>query len=240
MPGFTDIHHHLVFGMDDGPASFEQTYDMLLAACADGIRHIISTPHVFPGSEAFDYPAYLQKLAQINARILHERLPLSVHPGAELYYTDAALRLLKAAQVPTLAESRHVLVEFSPDVPYEHLFDSVRRLSNGGFMPIIAHIERYACLARDARRLHELKRYLRVQLQVNCSSVVRHKSFRTRRFLAHAFSSRLIDYVATDAHNVSSRPVCMTECHRILSAQYGAAYADSLTGLDRNTLLLRA
>ena len=232
--GFTDIHHHLVYGMDDGPRSLGESRAMLRAAKEDGIRRIVVTPHAMPGIERFDYALYLQRLDELAGYAWNEGITLL--PGAEILFTEATRRHLDDGLVPTLAGTQHVLIEFSPDIEYGAMERALESLLVGGYLPILAHIERYHCFVSQLKRAVELKKQLDVRFQVNCATMVRGKGFAVNRFCRKLFEERLIDAVATDAHNVGSRPVMMAETYRVLEAKYGARYARYLSGISGGML----
>ena len=234
---FVDIHHHIIYGLDDGPQTFEESVDMLRAACHDGIGTIIATTHASPGERDFPLEAYRERLKELNDYCQLHTLPLQLLQGAEIFFAESAVRHLQAGRIPTLANSQHILVEFSPDVDYEELFTGLRQLANAGFLPVLAHIERYECLVRKPGLALEIKNDLPVKFQVNCRSLVRRKGMRFRRFLRKVLDARMIDCVATDAHNTDSRKVCMEEGYVALAGCYEQEYADELTWLNQRSIL---
>lgn len=238
MNRFTDIHHHLTYGVDDGPSAWEGTERMLLAACKNGIGKIIATPHVSPGRREFDLPDYLSKVKQMNAYCAQKGLPLSIYSGAEIFYTEATLRFLDAGRIPTLAGTRYVLPEFKPDVTFDWIYAAARTLMNEGYYPVLAHIERYDCLVRHVERVYELRDFPNLRLQINCSTVIKpHGFFFVKKFCERLFHEQMIDYVATDSHNTHARAVNMREAYRVLRERYGLRYAAQLTGLNQDEIL---
>lgn len=225
--GLIDIHQHLVYQMDDGPNEREKTLAMLRRAGEQGISRIVATPHAFPGQAPFDYDGFLEKINTINQQAWQEGLSLQVYPGAEIYYTSQTLKLLNAQEIPTLAMSRYVLVEFSTEVRFGEMHGALRELANGGYRPILAHVERYACL--QEKHVREL-RGMDVLIQMNAQTVLHSGGLlggkgHIRRLLRES----LVDFVATDAHNTSSRPVCLGDAHAFLLKHYGQKQADWLT-----------
>lgn len=226
---FTDIHHHLAFGMDDGPSGRRKMYKMIDAAAGQGIRKIIATPHATPGVERFDFKKYRAALDDARAYIERNQLGITLYEGCEVLYTPQACRMLEDGKIPTLADTDFVLVEFSPDIAYGKLYRAIENLACSGYRPVIAHVERYRCLAVWPGRAIRLKDEFDVFYQVNCASVIKYKDFFTRRFLKKMLKLRLIDAVATDAHNTSSRPVNMDKAWRALKKIVGSSYARRLT-----------
>lgn len=226
---FVDIHHHLAYGVDDGPKSLGQMKKMLRHAADEGIGTIIATSHATPGVQRFQLDEYRQALADARAYCTEKGLEIEILEGCEVLYTDQAPRLLSEGQIPTLAGTDFVLVEFSPDVKFSKLREALERLCCEGFRPVVAHVERYACLTSRPSRAEKLKEELGVRFQVNCSSVIRNKGWTVRRFIKHMLEEELIDALGTDAHNMSSRAANMKETYKIVKRKYGGKYARRLT-----------
>ena len=221
MERVTDIHQHLVYGMDDGAQSREDMFAMLRRAADEGIGRIVATPHAVPGVEPFNREDYYRRLDEADDYCRQNGLDIELEEGAEILYTDQTCRFLQEGLVPTLAQSDFVLVEFSPDVPFERLY--------GALLPVVAHVERYRCLTMRPANALRVKDSLQVYFQVNCASVLDGCGFWANRFLRKMFEHGMIDAVATDAHNVSSRPARMKAARAALARQYGEDYACRLT-----------
>lgn len=235
---FMDIHQHILYDMDDGPRTLESSFLQLRAASADGIAHIIATPHVTPGRDPFDLPAYHYKLKVLNTLCRERGLLVTVHPGAEILYTEETLRCLQAGMVPTLVNSRYVLLEFLPQASFDRLYTAARKLANAGFVPIFAHVERYEALMKDIKRVDDLRNELNVRIQVNCSTILQPRGLRMRRLLRSLLENGCVDYVATDAHNRTTRPINMGLCYQELERLYGRKTAIALTGANQQEIFM--
>ena len=226
---FTDIHHHLLYGIDDGPESSRKMYAMLRRAEEQGVNRIVATPHVTPGVKRFNRKQYDKALQDARDYCARKGFDIEIFEGAEILYTDQSCRHLQEDRVPTLAGTDRVLVEFSPDVRFERMREALRRLASGGFSPVVAHVERYQCLVRWPARAERLKDEINIYYQVNCSTIIRCKGFFVRRFMRRMLDYELIDAVASDAHNTTSRPLQMRKAWSILRRDYGSEYARQLT-----------
>ena len=224
---FVDIHHHLIHGVDDGPQSFEHTQRMLLHAAEQGVSQIVATSHATPGREAFPAERYLRHLAQAQEWCDAQGLNLCIHSGCEVLYTDESPRLLSEGQVPTLAQTWAVLVEFFPGDPFERLCQAARALGNEGFTVVMAHVERYRAL-QSLKHVEELREEYDVKMQMNCNTLLTRKGFLMDRWTRKMIENGYIDYVASDAHNTSSRPCSMQACYEELFAKYGEETANAL------------
>lgn len=228
---FTDIHHHFLCGLDDGAQSREKMFQMLQNAAEDNIGRIIATPHVVPGVKRFDREQYDRALEEARAYCSEHQLPLELHGGCEILYTTQTCDFLVDGRIPTLADSDFVLVEFSPDVRYDRMYEALDNLLHSGYLPIVAHVERYSCLSQHPARAEKLKDELQdVCFQVNCSTVIGEgRSPAERRFLEKLLDWDLVDAIGTDAHGVNHRSVHMIEAWKKLKKEFGSAYADELT-----------
>ena len=122
-------------------------------------------------------------------------------------------------------------MEFSPDINYRQIQNNLEKLSRNGYIPILAHVERYQCLVSRPQSAYELKERLSVRYQMNCSTVIDGKGFAVSRFCRKLLGDGLIDAVATDAHNIDTRPIRMLEAYEVLEERYGVAYAERITGV---------
>lgn len=232
MSGFVDIHEHVIYGMDDGPRDYETMGAMLKAAYECGITTIIATPHATPGVELFDNATYQNHIEEARQYCAQANLPITLYTGAEIFYTRHTVRFLNEGKIPTLAGTRYVLIEFVPIVRYEMIVEAVSALLDDGYIPILAHIERYRCLMREPKKAFLLKRSYEVHFQVNCGTILSKNDFFTRRCLKKLFAEKHISFIATDGHNATSRTPHMREAFESLVIIYGRDYAENLTGKD--------
>lgn len=107
---FFDIHSHVIWGVDDGASSFEKT-QMLLRECAqDGIRCIISTPHMTPGKVEFHEERYQRHFEQTRQWLRENDIDISLYQGAEVLYTSYTERFLREERLRPMAGSIFLLV----------------------------------------------------------------------------------------------------------------------------------
>ena len=198
---YTDIHSHVIWGVDDGAETKEETFRMLREAVEDGIGQIICTPHVTPGVYEFPMERFLENFAEATDYILKERLPLQLFHGAELLWTEMTPRLLRERQVATMAGTNYAMIEFSPTDTQVKIFDALQKVARAGVIPIIAHMERYPAI-RDIEQVQEMKSRFRAMVQINARSLTRKQPFFRRGFFDGIFKEGLVDFVATDTHGM--------------------------------------
>jgi protein-tyrosine phosphatase len=229
MNAYIDIHHHLLYGMDDGPSDREGTARMLEAAYRQGVSAIIVTPHFTPGIDPFASDTLNRLVQEAQGICAAAGYDLRIYPGAEMLYTFQAERYLSQQRVPTLAASNKILIEFSPDIRFDDMEIAVQSVLRSGYYPILAHIERYPSLLRG-RNAERLKADYDVFYQVNCAFVLGGEGFFAKRAIKRLLTDGKIDFIASDAHDVDRRPCQMEAAYTALVAQVGEHYADELTG----------
>lgn len=236
MNNLVDLHHHLIYGVDDGAHSLEHMQKMIRLAAGEGISDIVCTTHVTPGYAPFPSEKYLAHMEEGQAFIAAEGLNMRLHTGCEILYTEATARLLTEGQIPTLAFSDAVLVEFTPDMSFRQLTEAATSIGMAGYNVLFAHVERYDVL-RNLKLVRQLRDEFGVYMQMNANTVTTKKGFFTERWVRHMLEDGYIDCVATDAHNTSFRPCNMKACYEMLSSRYGQEIADDMCGGFQRRLL---
>jgi protein-tyrosine phosphatase len=169
----TEIHFHILPGIDDGPPEIEDSVDLARWAQADGTGTIVATPHVRTDfhTSVDDLP---ERVRELQARIDAERIPISVRVGAELGH-DMVGRL-DQRELDTIAHgppgARWLLVE----APFDGLGDdfaaATGELRDRGFGVVLAHPERAAGVLDDGAPGLRRELAAGTVLQVNASSLL--------------------------------------------------------------------
>lgn len=222
---YIDIHCHMLPGVDDGADSWELCRRMLQTSVEEGAEAIILTPHYYPGYMDTDGETVAQQFAELKGRLTREwQLDVQVYLGSELYYSYDTPAFLANGIARTLADSRYILVEFSPGVRYQSLRQGLTRLLENGYYVILAHLERYDTLYQDFDRVEELYNmgvYLQANARPVCGKDGRHK----KAFLKALLDQEMLSFIATDAHDMRARAPQMADCAAYLCKKYSADYA---------------
>lgn len=196
-----DVHAHILPGIDDGAANLEESCRLLERAVSQGIISAVATPHDFARLK----PDMLRELAAEVEKEFRRRYPdFTLYLGQEIFFHEEVPEKLKAGELLTLADTRYVLVEFATDVPYGSLYRGIRRLVTAGYLPILAHMERYACLRKE-ENLRDLE-------GSGCLFQMNYASLQGRRFQSDVRWCRRqvlegrIHYLGTDMHRMDYRP----------------------------------
>ena len=222
-----DIHHHLLWGLDDGAKDLETSLAMARASAADGVTHVVCTPHA-SSQYAFDPAANQAKAAELQGRLDADGIPLKIGLGCDFHLSYDNILDAKADPARFSVNGLGYLMVEIPDygIPAA-LTETFYELQLAGLTPVLTHPERNRTLQADQTRLGEWMRG-GVLVQVTGDSVTG-KMGRTAEKVAHQLlAQRWVHFLATDAHNVSSRPPRLSQARDLVAKKYGRAYAESL------------
>jgi len=203
--GLIDLHCHILEGLDDAPNNEREIIDICKAAFDAGFSTLTATPHVMSG--VYDNaPDHVNEAGRKLEQAVRESVPeLTIRTGAEYYLDDAFLSTLRQGEVMSLGGSDHVLVELPmirlPEAAGEFAF----RIRLKGYKPILAHPERYADIAKDPPRAHDLVEmgYL---LQINLGSIAGMYGRHARRAAVYMLQNDLVFCCASDIHSIRHAP----------------------------------
>lgn len=224
----TDIHNHSLFGLDDGANSYETMCRMLEQSYYSGVRCVCFTPHFLNMGENDCTPEKLRAVFDKASEHCAKYMPdLRLFYGMEISYHFDCVDALADGTALTIANSRYVLVDFFSTNDARGIRVGVERLINRGYIPIIAHVERYPCLwgrIEDIRRLSMMG----AVIQINVGSLFDGLMSKRRRLCMKLLSEGVVDVVASDAHNTSSRSPELKKAAELLISKFGYAYAEQL------------
>ena len=213
--GYIDIHTHILPGVDDGAESMEETLRMLRLASEQGIRTIIATPHYAVGAKNTSVDLLRELRAQVQLEASKINPELKIMLGNEIYYSDSILDSLKAKEALTLADSKYVLVEFSTRESYNLMYKGLGTLIRAGYIPIIAHIERYHCLEKKDYQIADFVE-LGCFIQMNCDSLIGGIFDSTVKYNRKLVNKGLVHFLGSDCHDSKNRVPRMQAAVEIL------------------------
>ncbi len=225
---YTDIHSHIMPGVDDGAKSMEQSIKMLQVAEKNNIGKIILTPHNTPRSKNPSPELLKERLEQLREKAKENALDIELFLGTEIRYHDGVPDMLDEGKICTMADTDYVLVEFSPTDGYDYIYRGLSRIHDHGYTPILAHVERYESIVKkNTVRAEELSRR-GILLQLNSDSIMGEHGRGPQKFCKQLLKNHLADFVATDAHREVGRAPYMSECAQYLYRKYDRSYADAI------------
>ncbi|MBN2022401.1 MAG: hypothetical protein JW809_06360 [Pirellulales bacterium] len=201
---FIDTHCHLLPGLDDGAADWDESLAMARLAAADGIVTTIVTPHQLGAFAANDGPTIRARTAHLQDFLNQQDVPLRVLPGGEIRVEPDLVDRIRRGELMTLADQgRYVLVELPHELylPLDGLLSEFRR---AGLVGVLAHAERnQGILAQPARA--EALVSAGCLLQVTATSLIGTFGPDVQRLAEDLIARGLAHLVATDAHSAQAR-----------------------------------
>ena len=217
-----DIHCHLLPDVDDGPKTYEETVCLLDRMADEGVKMVIVTPHYRLGMFQAPMREIWNKYQKVKKTAREKGILLFL--GCEFYRSSVAVPVLRDRKRPSMAGSSYVLIEFSPQDVYQTIRNQVYELKIHGWIPIIAHIERYECCSRNWELVKELSK-LGAKIQVNAGAIMGKQGRSVRKFCKKLLDESLVDYIASDTHDEVYRPPNLKKCAGYIERRYGKEYA---------------
>lgn len=225
---FIDIHTHILPGVDDGSGSLEESISMLRQAEDEGIGKIILTPHQKPDRHCVSARGLRDRMSALQEEADKCGLSIRLYPGGELFFRHSLAEELRCGRVITLADSRYVLVEFFPQEQYEYIRNGLYSLLAEGYLPVVAHVERYAQVNESRERQEELLD-MGCYFQVNAGTLTGNAGFGMKRTAWQLVKRKQVHFIGTDAHRANgSRTPRLLHCAKLLERKCGGRYAAQL------------
>ena len=197
----TDIHSHLLPGIDDGVGTFEESIELIRAFSDLGYQRLITTPHVMQDFYRNKASDILQLSEELKKRIKKEGIPISLGAAAEYYLDEGLMEMLdKDQQILTFGKN-YLLFETSFINKPMYLEEFIFKCTSKGLIPVLAHPERYAFIHHDPSMLEQLKSR-GVLLQVNANSITGYYSKDVKKLVRKMIDGNLVDFVGSDCHSL--------------------------------------
>lgn len=224
MNGFTDIHTHILPGVDDGAQEMAEALGLVKLAWENGTRTLILTPH-YRGIYKKNTPEQLRQRFELFCGTVSRQFPgMRLYLGHEIYYQVAVPERLAQGIVLPMCDSQYALLEFSGNSRRSQVVTGVSETTRNGFVPIIAHAERYEVFRKDRTLVNEVLE-MGALIQLNADSVMGVHGFGVKRFCHELLKKEQAHFIASDAHDAKNRPPLLRKCFLYVHKKYGAEYA---------------
>lgn len=228
-----DIHTHILPEVDDGADSMDEAIELLELAKRNGTKAVVLTPH-FP-NDKLDNLVYNEKFNAFAGNPKVKDVGIKLFAGAENFCTRSTIKKMDPKQLITINNTNYVLIEFMQNEHFSFMNECIEAFFNKGYTPIIAHVDRYFYLQRNAEAVIELKDQGCI-IQMNANSLV--CGGLRERFADWIFGNELADVVASDAHNMFSRTSNLSLAYEELSHRYSFTYAERLLENNPSNIIL--
>lgn len=238
MNGLTDLHCHILPGVDDGASAAKEMKEMLRMEYEQGVRRIIFTPHY--RREMFETPTkeIRKRFLKVKKVLEESGIDLKVYLGRECYASSKLVDMINEDRYLFMNGTRFILVEF----PYKQTFQKIRNqvydLLAEGAVPILAHVERYSSLVENPDRIGELIE-LGAYIQVNAGAITGESGWSQKRFCHKLMKSNYIHFVGSDAHGTEHRKPNLGHCKEYVEKKMGPEYAERLFMVNPQMLFKR-
>lgn len=222
-----DLHSHILPGVDDGAVTLEDAIDMARMAVDDGIQVMACTPHFMPGMYENRSDDILRRVDQLNDHVSDAGLDLALVAGADAHIRPDFVACLRAGQILSLHGSRYVLFEPPHASLPKRMDDLLFEISVAGYVPILTHPERLKWIEQNYPLVQQLAQS-GVWMQITAGSLTGRFGKRPQYWATRMLAEGLVSILASDAHNVGSRPPVMSKAREIATRELGAAEADNL------------
>lgn len=215
-----DIHCHILPGIDDGAQTETDSIAMAKAAVEQGIHTIIATPHHMNGRYENTKTDILTHVNVLNDLLQENEIPLTVLPGQEVRMNGDMMDQLDSDIILPMNDKKFVFVEFpSSSVPRyakQMLFD----IQVAGYKPIIVHPERNRELVEHPSKLYDFVRKGALT-QITAASLCGKFGKNLQKFSHELIEANLTHFIASDAHNTTSRGFVLQESYKELTDKHG-------------------
>lgn len=201
---YFDIHTHIVPGVDDGAESLEESLEMISQMREQGVLNIVATPHYPDGKtekikDAFD----------MLKKSVEDKYPdMKLYLGNELLNGPGVIEALKNKTALTIAGTKYILVEFLPSDSQRKIYSALREYILEGYIPIVAHVERYEALHKNYDILDEIIN-MGAYIQMNTESLVGGMFDRRAAYCRKLLENGYIHFLGSDCHGAEKRKPLM-------------------------------
>ncbi|CAM1373851.1 tyrosine-protein phosphatase [Tenacibaculum xiamenense] len=199
---FTDIHSHLLPGIDDGAKDMENSIQLIEKMSSYGINNFVTTPHVLGDVYPNSSELILKKAEEVKGELVKRGCDnIEFRAAAEYMMDEKFVERLANDDVLTLKDN-YILVEMSYfNAPY-NLFDILFEIQLKGYKPVLAHPERYNFYHKDFQMYYKLKKAGCV-FQLNLLSLTEQYGKGVQKITNKLLEEGLYDFVGTDTHHMN-------------------------------------
>lgn len=231
-----DMHSHILPSIDDGASCIEESVNMIREAYNAGFTAIVSTSHYIEESYNISKHTRIDLINKIENILREENINIQIYNGAEAYIATNLIELIKKDILPTLNNSRYLLMELPMNSQIIKLNQIVYDLKANGIIPIIAHPERYTYVDKKISFLKEL--YSQgVMFQCNYGSFIGKYGKNAERIMKKLLKEDLVYCLGTDVHRCKSTYIEMPIILKKLEKLIGKSKLNELSNLNPNKII---
>ena len=194
-----DIHSHILMGIDDGSRTLEESIDIIKEAETNGFTQIISTSHYYKGKFEVEENKRKELLETLNKELVKQNINVKLYLASEILITPEIIELIETKKASTINDTKYLLMELPFNTQVLYLEDLLFKIIAKGYVPIIAHPERYTFVQKNPNKLIE---YIEqgALFQSNYSSVIGYYGKQTQKTAIKLLKANMIHFLGTDVH----------------------------------------
>lgn len=221
----TDLHCHILPGMDDGAADVDVSLKLLEKEYRDGVRQIAFTSHFnFERTTIEEYTRYREQAYQrLTEAVAQTDMKFDFKLGAEVFFSPGLVEI--DAKPLCIGDTAYMLIEFPTTHRPHFIRETFRHLNNEGIIPLIAHVERYSYVMEDPRILYEWIA-AGAYAQTNAGAIL--KGDKASKRILQFIQWDLVHVLSTDTHSPDKRPPRMAEAMAYVGKKLGEDVAERL------------
>ena len=199
----TDIHSHLLYNIDDGSHSVEESVELLIKLKEIGFNNVILTPHYIQDSEySADNKEKKEKFEYLKETLNLNKIDINIFLGNEIFYNNNIVELVKTGYITPLNNTNYLLIELPFHNKILNLEDMLYEIKCKGYIPIIAHPERYTYFHDNYDLVDKLKEE-DILFQCNYASIIGYYGKDSEKLFRYMLKNGYVDYLGTDLHSLN-------------------------------------
>ncbi len=199
-----DMHNHILYGIDDGCKTIEESIETIKNMKKIGFNSIVLTPHYIEDSSfKANNNLKLQRLEILKEELLKNNIDVNLFLGNEIFINESINELIINKEIRSINNTRYILIELPFNNQILNLDDYLYELKLKGYKIIIAHPERYTYFKdnyEEARKLYDSG----VLFQVNYGSIIGQYGSSSLKLVKKLLKDDMVDFISTDIHKPSS------------------------------------
>ncbi|MCZ8533289.1 tyrosine-protein phosphatase [Psychrobacillus psychrodurans] len=214
-----DIHNHVLPGLDDGPESLEEAILLAANAVANGVTHIIATPHHRNGKFTNSSNVIKENVVNLYRELSKKNIRVKILPGQEIYLYKNILDDIDVDLISLANSRKYLLIELPRNYLPTDTFEVLYRIQLRGYIPIIAHPEKNSVLRKDNQKLYELVSKGAL-IQITAASLVGVHGRSLKRYTKILIKHNLVHFISSDAHHYKKRPFLLKDAYQYVGKKY--------------------
>jgi protein-tyrosine phosphatase len=193
----TDMHSHVLPGIDDGAQNVEESIVLIKKMMALGIKKIIATPHVMIDYYRNDAESIGNACTTLKAELKKQNIDIDISAAAEHYFDETFEKRIEDRKVFTMGDN-YALFELSFVTQPPNLIPIIQKMKDAGYKPILAHPERYSYM--DIEQMKTIRSW-GCDLQLNTISLSGYYGKHAKKIAEEMVDNQIVDFISSDMHH---------------------------------------